>query len=719
MRSRLAPALLACALALGFRAACGEAPPKQLALPVRIVETQPWDADGQSYAIVVDDPVHGRLTVTMRLAAVDEKTYTLQGEGTDYRVTWPLPAEDRASGLLTFKRRELGEPLDAAKRERLLAFCLAARYFRYALAELNELPAASRAAWHARLAEARAVLLLRHARLLTERGLYEDAGRASTEALAVLAEPPPETPAPAAPPAERKALEDALRTFQVDLTAARQASTKWSAAVARLKAALEGAQGEDATLIARLSLDLDGPLDTARREAILNEHRLSGEHAMPYSQALDALKSFSFAVRYGETLDRKSVPDLDLFFTAEEALNAYFRAAPNAVDLPQRLEAALAARGLTDEVFEALVRLGARAPLPPRPEPGASPQGPFELKAPTGDLEVACRYSVCLPPDYHPSRRRPLLIALHGMNGTALDALKLWAPQAAERGWIVAAPELIIGRGKGYLSSPEERRMARRTLEDCARHFAVDPSRVYLAGHSMGGHMTWDVALTWPDLFAAAAPFIGCANGVSANYLPNLAHLPMLCIDGENDGESTKVNRAAVEEAKRLKLPLTYKEFPGRGHETFAEELPGVLDWLGEARRPRAPKQVDFVSADVETSQVHWLRMIEAQAPARAGTNEPRENVLTALRAGGVARLTASIAGANAVKLTAFRVKAARLFVARELFDPRQPLKVTVNGGITRTFPLEFSRKTMLETAHASGDRERLYGCWVDVPVGR
>ena len=42
--------------------------------------------------------------------------------------------------------------------------------------------------------------------------------------------------------------------------------------------------------------------------------------------------------------------------------------------------------------------------------------------------------------------------------------------------------------------------------------YHTDPDRVYLTGLSFGGHGTWHMAATFPDRWAAVAPFCGDAN---------------------------------------------------------------------------------------------------------------------------------------------------------------------------------------------------------------
>ncbi|MDR0815030.1 MAG: hypothetical protein LBN37_04680, partial [Bacteroidales bacterium] len=46
-------------------------------------------------------------------------------------------------------------------------------------------------------------------------------------------------------------------------------------------------------------------------------------------------------------------------------------------------------------------------------------------------------------------------------------------------------------------------------LEEARQVFQPDPSRIYLTGHSMGGHGTWYLGITYPDKFAAIAPCAG------------------------------------------------------------------------------------------------------------------------------------------------------------------------------------------------------------------
>lgn len=707
---------LLCLLLLAARSLVAAEPPpvdgrKHITIPFKTIAMGAWAADGSHYTQEIEDQVHGRLTLIMRIARVSETGLTVAADGTDYETTFPLPPESNGAVVLRSKKRELGEPWDEQKSLALVRYLVAAKYFRYAQEELGgltSLPPAARAELQDAILEGRARLLLTLAAEALQLGQHEDAGRLLTEAQTSL-----EAPGVASASEKVKAVEQEVRGLQVRLTAEAQARDAWTTVIQQIHKALEGAHADEAAVIDRLRPDLEGPLPAARRNDIVKSLRVDEKRGVNYGQAIELLKEFSFAVRYGEALPRAEVNNLDEFFAAERAIEVYLNG--DETGAAARLEKVLAIRGLTDKAFEALVRLGQRGPLPPSPKDGGSPHGPLQFTAPKGELEVPLFYLVQLPVDYHPSQRRPLLLALHGMNAEAKTALGFWAAEANRRGWIVAAPECIIGKGKGYLATPEERGLGIRTVVDCMRRFAVDPARVYVAGHSMGGHMAWDLALTFPGRFAAAAPYIGCVTGVSSNYVPNVFHTPVYCVSGERDTTITKVNRLVNEDLKRQRRPMVYVEYLARGHEGFGEEIPRTVEWLAGKSRQRSPKEVDFVSADMETSQAFWLAMTDNQTKKQTAP----VTFETAVRATGIARLSGAAGPNNTVEIKAYNIQGVRIFVTPELFDLAKPLKVTINARQQRVAAFEASRRKVLEFVRETGDRERLYWACVDLAVPR
>jgi len=63
----------------------------------------------------------------------------------------------------------------------------------------------------------------------------------------------------------------------------------------------------------------------------------------------------------------------------------------------------------------------------------------------------------------------------------------------------------------------------------------VDLSRVYLAGFSAGGYMTWQTMLAMPDVFAAAVPICQAHIVPTDDALQTISNIPLWVICGEKD----------------------------------------------------------------------------------------------------------------------------------------------------------------------------------------
>ncbi len=125
------------------------------------------------------------------------------------------------------------------------------------------------------------------------------------------------------------------------------------------------------------------------------------------------------------------------------------------------------------------------------------------------DLYVSRRYNDALP--------APLIIALHG-NGALPQSIMLYQGlrQLAEaRGYIVAAPMGFTTQGgfgnparnggRRNQDDPENinelsEKDVLNVLATVRADYNVDPKRIYLLGHSMGGGGTWHLGMKYPEL---------------------------------------------------------------------------------------------------------------------------------------------------------------------------------------------------------------------------
>lgn len=134
------------------------------------------------------------------------------------------------------------------------------------------------------------------------------------------------------------------------------------------------------------------------------------------------------------------------------------------------------------------------------------------------------RTQIQIPSTYNPNQSTPLLIAAHGFGSIAVDTLLDFGDAAEAKGWLLAAADYHGEVNTGYSSyfDPDDNpydirlRMGSDTMGARASqwdiidivdymqaHYNIDPTRVYLVGHSMGGMTALLSGARWADRFAA------------------------------------------------------------------------------------------------------------------------------------------------------------------------------------------------------------------------
>ena len=114
-------------------------------------------------------------------------------------------------------------------------------------------------------------------------------------------------------------------------------------------------------------------------------------------------------------------------------------------------------------------------------------------------------YAVRLPRGYTKERSYPLVVQLHGTNfnevltGSRLNYRGMGGPM-----WIHPDLQVIYVHCFGsptsfYIGMGEEDILA--VIDEAIKRFAVNPDRVYIMGHSMGGYGSYMVGLHFPDRF--------------------------------------------------------------------------------------------------------------------------------------------------------------------------------------------------------------------------
>jgi pimeloyl-ACP methyl ester carboxylesterase len=256
----------------------------------------------------------------------------------------------------------------------------------------------------------------------------------------------------------------------------------------------------------------------------------------------------------------------------------------------------------------------------------------------------------------------------------------------------------------GRMDALEVLALAQRSL----RH---DPSRTYLTGHSMGGHGTWILGVTYPGKFAAIGPsagwisFFTYAGGTeitpstpiesilkgatltsdTASLVRNLAQLGVYVLHGgADDNVPAAQARRMVEYLKEFHTSFEYHEQPGAGHWWDTNDEPGAscVDW---------PPMFDMfarrrIPSINETRNVQF----KTASPGISSKNGPIE-ILNLLKDGEFGEIQAS--SDPHLGIVTVKTSNVRSFEIDKSFHYGQTGKVSIDGQIIE-YPKETERKT-------------------------
>src|SRR5215469_17011139 len=195
-------------------------------------------------------------------------------------------------------------------------------------------------------------------------------------------------------------------------------------------------------------------------------------------------------------------------------------------------------------------------------------------------------YRIYVPAAYDGSRPYPLIIALHGMGGDENSIFDQYAngafkSEAEKRGYIVVCPK---GREPASMYTGPAEQDVLDVIAEVEQAYKIDPDRVYMTGHSMGGFGTWSIAIDHPELFAAIAPISG---GGDPKKMNRIARIPELVVHGDNDNTvPVQRSRDMVEAGKKIGVEIRYIEVPGGTHVGVAvPAFKNIFDWFDAHRR--------------------------------------------------------------------------------------------------------------------------------------
>lgn len=250
-------------------------------------------------------------------------------------------------------------------------------------------------------------------------------------------------------------------------------------------------------------------------------------------------------------------------------------------------------------------------------------------------------------PATKPANGKGLVLSLHGASVEAIGQADAYAPKS----WCdIVCP--TNRRPFGFDWEEVGRKDALQVLDHAIATLGSDRSRVYLTGHSMGGHGTWQIGAHYPDRFAAIAPSAGWisfqtyAGGarfenpspIEQLIVRSMAPSQTLLLKSNFFMQSVYVlhgdadDNVPVGQARQMRKELEghpslrWHEQTGAGHWWDASEEPGAdcVDWapifdlFAKSRIPGLDevRQVDFTTVNPWISgRCHWVRVLRQSSP--------------------------------------------------------------------------------------------------------
>jgi predicted esterase len=273
-------------------------------------------------------------------------------------------------------------------------------------------------------------------------------------------------------------------------------------------------------------------------------------------------------------------------------------------------------------------------------------------------------YRIYIPTAYDGKQRLPVIVAMHGTSGNEATLIeeRNYLPgairEAAEkRGVLLVSP---LGRGTTEYRGIGENDVL-CVLDDVQKRYQVDPDRIYLTGHSMGGTGAAYLALHHPDRFAAAAPL---AAAYSFPWLArNAVMVPFLWIGGATDaGFYHRGVAIGVERMRKFGVQVLSEALPNEGHNGPVQDFDRVFAWLLQHKRNPHPRSY-FFEIDTPLHGRAWWTSVE-----------------TISQSGRMASIAAEAGSDNSVQFQTVNIGTFTFAPDALVFNTSQPVAVTIGG---------------------------------------
>lgn len=303
-----------------------------------------------------------------------------------------------------------------------------------------------------------------------------------------------------------------------------------------------------------------------------------------------------------------------------------------------------------------------------------------------------------------------LLVGLHGGGqgvGDGATSAQKWAG-AAGKGCVTCFPTVIQKEATAWNKEREEKYVI-QLIQELKAAFPIDPNRIYLCGHSMGGFGTWSIGTHYADMFAALSPnaggiFVmrggGGGGGISLvrGSVVNLKATPIYFYHGADDGRvGPESDRKAAEALKELKekhgpYEYVYKEYNGIGHGYPPGGFGPIIDWMISHKRKPYPDYIVWEPSRPYKKLFWWIKVKSGGGQIVAKYNKSKNLI----------EIDGTSAGLS-------------VFLNEKMANLNKPVKVMLNGKEVFNDYVYYSASAILESIQDKKDPEQYFTAKIDL----
>lgn len=208
-------------------------------------------------------------------------------------------------------------------------------------------------------------------------------------------------------------------------------------------------------------------------------------------------------------------------------------------------------------------------------------------------------FRVMKPFKFDAKRKYPVIVSLHGAGGKGTDnnkQLKDWNRHLAEEQRRKQYPCYVIAPQAAELWNAQHLKKIKSLIKTLD---PVDVDRIYVLGHSMGGHGTYIFIQIDATYFAAAAPSAGSGLRTTEEFInpDKIKNVPIWAFHGDRDKVCPiEKDQRVFDAMKRLCGNMKFTVWQGDGHGVSGKMIPGADNGRTYLSSDHCDAQADFMT---------------------------------------------------------------------------------------------------------------------------